>query len=115
MRTAYFGHHARVEKNLPRREAGQVIGHLQVRDISIRRAQEAILMQEQVQAVQSYRFIPIHLTMQTGLRSQDIVEMRRHFIFRGRLDGHEVVAIGDRAFENRTDLRTVMIPDSVEK
>ena len=31
------------------------------------------------------------------------------------IDGHEVVAIGDRAFENRTDLRTVMIPDSVEK
>ena len=29
------------------------------------------------------------------------------------IDGHEVVAIGDRAFENRTDLRTVMIPDSV--
>ncbi len=38
LRTAYFGHHARVEKNLPHREAGQVIGHLQVRDISIRRA-----------------------------------------------------------------------------
>ena len=33
----------------------------------------------------------------------------------GEIDGHEVVAIGDRAFENRTDLRTVMIPDSVEK
>ena len=31
------------------------------------------------------------------------------------IDGHEVVAIGDRAFQNRTDLRTVMIPDSVEK
>ena len=31
------------------------------------------------------------------------------------IDGHEVVAIGDRAFENRTDLRTVMIPDSLEK
>ena len=31
----------------------------------------------------------------------------------GEIDGHEVVAIGDRAFENRTDLRTVMIPDSV--
>ena len=29
------------------------------------------------------------------------------------IDGHEVVAIGDSAFENRTDLRTVMIPDSV--
>ena len=29
------------------------------------------------------------------------------------IDGHEVVAIGDRAFQNRTDLRTVMIPDSV--
>ena len=33
----------------------------------------------------------------------------------GEIDGHEVVAIGDRAFENRTDLRTVMIPDSLEK
>ncbi|MFR5552824.1 MAG: leucine-rich repeat domain-containing protein, partial [Roseburia intestinalis] len=33
----------------------------------------------------------------------------------GEIDGHEVVAIGDRAFQNRTDLRTVMIPDSVEK
>ena len=31
------------------------------------------------------------------------------------IDGHEVVAIGDSAFENRTDLRTVMIPDSLEK
>ena len=31
------------------------------------------------------------------------------------IDGHEVVAIGDRAFENRTDLRTVMIPDSVTR
>ena len=31
----------------------------------------------------------------------------------GEIDGHEVVAIGDSAFENRTDLRTVMIPDSV--
>ena len=31
----------------------------------------------------------------------------------GEIDGHEVVAIGDRAFQNRTDLRTVMIPDSV--
>ena len=31
------------------------------------------------------------------------------------IDGHEVVAIGDRAFQNRTDLRTVMIPDSLEK
>ena len=29
------------------------------------------------------------------------------------IDGHEVVAIGDSAFQNRTDLRTVMIPDSV--
>ena len=29
------------------------------------------------------------------------------------IDGHEVVAIGDSAFEDRTDLRTVMIPDSV--
>ena len=29
------------------------------------------------------------------------------------IDGHEVVAIGDRAFQNRTDLKTVMIPDSV--
>ena len=29
------------------------------------------------------------------------------------IDGHEVVAIGDRAFQNRTDLRTVMISDSV--
>ena len=29
------------------------------------------------------------------------------------IDGHEVVEIGDSAFENRTDLRTVMIPDSV--
>ncbi len=29
------------------------------------------------------------------------------------IDGHEVVAIGDGAFENRTDLKTVMIPDSV--
>ena len=29
------------------------------------------------------------------------------------IDGHEVVAIGDRAFQNQTDLRTVMIPDSV--
>ena len=33
------------------------------------------------------RFIPIHSMMQTGLRSQDIVEMRRHFIFRMRLTG----------------------------
>ena len=33
----------------------------------------------------------------------------------GEIDGHEVVEIGDSAFENRTDLRTVMIPDSVEK
>ena len=33
----------------------------------------------------------------------------------GEIDGHEVVAIGDSAFEDRTDLRTVMIPDSVEK
>ena len=33
----------------------------------------------------------------------------------GEIDGHEVVAIGDRAFENRTDLRTVMIPDSVTR
>ena len=31
------------------------------------------------------------------------------------IDGHEVVEIGDSAFENRTDLRTVMIPDSLEK
>ena len=31
------------------------------------------------------------------------------------IDGHEVVAIGDGAFENRTDLKTVMIPDSVTK
>ena len=31
----------------------------------------------------------------------------------GEIDGHEVVAIGDGAFEDRTDLRTVMIPDSV--
>ena len=31
----------------------------------------------------------------------------------GEIDGHEVVAIGDRAFQNRTDLKTVMIPDSV--
>ena len=31
------------------------------------------------------------------------------------IDGHEVVAIGDRAFQNRTDLRTVMIPDSVTR
>ena len=31
----------------------------------------------------------------------------------GEIDGHEVVAIGDSAFEDRTDLRTVMIPDSV--
>ena len=31
----------------------------------------------------------------------------------GEIDGHEVVEIGDSAFENRTDLRTVMIPDSV--
>ena len=31
------------------------------------------------------------------------------------IDGHEVVAIGDSAFENRTDLRTVMIPDSVTR
>ena len=29
------------------------------------------------------------------------------------IDGHEVVAIGNGAFEDRTDLRTVMIPDSV--
>ena len=29
------------------------------------------------------------------------------------IDGHEVVAIGNGAFENRTELRTVMIPDSV--
>ena len=33
----------------------------------------------------------------------------------GEIDGHEVVAIGDSAFENRTDLRTVMIPDSVTR
>ena len=33
----------------------------------------------------------------------------------GEIDGHEVVAIGDRAFQNRTDLRTVMIPDSVTR
>ena len=33
----------------------------------------------------------------------------------GEIDGHEVVAIGDRAFENRTDLRTVMILDSVTR
>ena len=33
----------------------------------------------------------------------------------GEIDGHEVVAIGDRAFQNRTDLKTVMIPDSVTK
>ena len=33
----------------------------------------------------------------------------------GEIDGHEVVAIGDSAFEDRTDLRTVMIPDSLEK
>ena len=33
----------------------------------------------------------------------------------GEIDGHEVVEIGDSAFENRTDLRTVMIPDSLEK
>ena len=31
------------------------------------------------------------------------------------IDGHEVVTIGDSAFENRTDLRTVMIPDSVTR
>ena len=31
------------------------------------------------------------------------------------IDGHEVVEIGDSAFENRTDLRTVMIPDSVTR
>ena len=31
------------------------------------------------------------------------------------IDGHEVVAIGDGAFENRTDLKTVMIPDSVTR
>ena len=31
------------------------------------------------------------------------------------IDGHEVVAIGDGAFKNRTDLKTVMIPDSVTK
>ena len=31
----------------------------------------------------------------------------------GEIDGHEVVAIGDSAFEDRTDLRTLMIPDSV--
>ena len=31
----------------------------------------------------------------------------------GEIDGHEVVEIGDSAFEDRTDLRTVMIPDSV--
>ena len=35
------------------------------------------------------------------------------FYIPDEIDGHEVVAIGDRAFENRTDLRTVMIPDSV--
>ena len=33
----------------------------------------------------------------------------------GEIDGHEVVEIGDSAFENRTDLRTVMIPDSVTR
>ena len=33
----------------------------------------------------------------------------------GEIDGHEVVAIGDGAFENRTDLKTVMIPDSVTR
>ncbi len=33
----------------------------------------------------------------------------------GEIDGHEVVAIGRGAFKNRTDLKTVMIPDSVEK
>ncbi len=33
----------------------------------------------------------------------------------GKIDGHEVVAIGRGAFKNRTDLKTVMIPDSVEK
>ena len=32
----------------------------------------------------------------------------------GEIDGHEVVAIGRGAFKNRTDLKTVMIPDSVE-
>ena len=31
------------------------------------------------------------------------------------IDGHEVVAIGNGAFKNRTDLKTVMIPDSVTK
>ena len=31
------------------------------------------------------------------------------------IDGHEVVAIGDGAFKNRTDLKTVMIPDSVTR
>ena len=31
------------------------------------------------------------------------------------IDGHEVVAIGDGAFKNRTDLKTVMMPDSVTK
>jgi len=31
------------------------------------------------------------------------------------IDGHEVVAIGNGAFEDRTDLRTVMIPDSVTR
>ena len=31
------------------------------------------------------------------------------------IDGHEVVAIGNGAFEDRIDLRTVMIPDSVTR
>ena len=37
------------------------------------------------------------------------------FYIPGEIDGHEVVAIEERAFQNRTDLRTVMIPDSVTR
>ena len=82
LKTAYFGLHVRVEKNLSRRGAGQVTVPLRVRDISIRQVWEVMSMRAQV--VRSCRFIPIRWTMQTGLRSRAITEVRRHSIFRGR-------------------------------
>ena len=61
-------------------------------------------------------FIPIHLDDANRATITGYSGNATALYIPEEIDGHAgVVAIGDRAFENRTDLRTVMIPDSVTR
>ena len=113
MRTAYFGHLHAWKRICRAGRLEQVIGHLQVRDISIRRGAGSYF---DAGAGAGGAIVPIYTYTLDDANRATITGYSGNataLYIPGEIDGHEVVAIGDRAFENRTDLRTVMIPDSV--